>query len=371
MEFNAKTFDPEELEAAITSIQGQEGIIDFFEKICPAEGNRSFELAITKLVKNRSNNDTLKEFDSVLHNIRCTSDTSDIIKYAAFYAYVVDCRYNRKEKNFKIIENIFGTTNQFKNYKSYMHLTLEWLNRVHPEKVTSVDVDKAKEDWDNNPNHPGIIYLYGSLVATLYENNHQEIEATEKHEENLKKAYDAVTVAIKKSKDIDGEEYTKFYSGKSRLLYLQGNFKEALDAIDFAIKHEPHREYSTSENMRRFLDHKLKILIAINAKTTDKMSKVNDDLDNLRKQTSKNIEFLGLFAGIIALVVGSLQMAANQPASDAIKLIIVLFGSLLSTYAGFGIILHGYKKKEFLIPSIIVMALGLCIIIAVLLFLQA
>lgn len=63
-----------------------------------------------------------------------------------------------------------------------------------------------------------------------------------------------------------------------------------------------------------------------------------------KETMAKNMEFLGLFSGIVSFTIGSLTLASNFTADDAIKiagLIVVLFGSLMCVYAAFGVIMHG------------------------------
>ncbi|MDR0797417.1 MAG: hypothetical protein LBE70_01670, partial [Nitrososphaerota archaeon] len=330
-------------------------LINFFTvELVSTEGSCAYEQDITKYVKQ---NGRIDGFDKELYNI-INEYYDEHVKYAAFYAYVINCRYNHKEQNFENIEYFFKEET-FKNHKSHLHLHLEWRNRYHPTKVKWYpDVESAKKDKADNPEHAGVAYLFGSLIATVYENNNEEDETKEERKTNLDTAYDAVEKAIELAKsEREKKGYTKFYSGKSRLLYLQKKFKEALVAIDIAIKNEPHDESSTSENMRRYYDQKMKIMLAFNAEMGDKMSKIDEDMNklqnqakkdlrNLRKQNSKNMEFLAIFTAIITLIIGSLQFVAGQPnLDDAIKLMLVLFGVLLSAFAGFRIIFHEHEEN--------------------------
>ena len=77
----------------------------------------------------------------------------------------------------------------------------------------------------------------------------------------------------------------------------------------------------------------------------------------------KNMEYLGLFAGIISFTIGSIGIAtsvAGQSLIAAAGLIIVLMGALLCVFSGFGFILHGINKKT--IRNLIVFIMGVLII---------
>ena len=63
----------------------------------------------------------------------------------------------------------------------------------------------------------------------------------------------------------------------------------------------------------------------------------------------RNLEYLGIFAGIISFTIGSLSLAYGASKYSLIgagALILILFGALVGTYGLFDIIIHGYKRKE-------------------------
>ena len=79
----------------------------------------------------------------------------------------------------------------------------------------------------------------------------------------------------------------------------------------------------------------------------------------------KNMEFLGLFSGIVSFTIGSLTITgaiADQSIQSAAGLIVVLMGALIGVFAAFGIVLHGIVKKKEAGRNIFVFILGILII---------
>ena len=89
-------------------------------------------------------------------------------------------------------------------------------------------------------------------------------------------------------------------------------------------------------------------------------------LEEQEKQTIvKNMEFLGLFSGIVSFTIGSLTIGsavANQSILHAAGLIVVLMGALMGVFAAFGIILHGVVGKK-AGRNFFVLLLGLAIVV--------
>ena len=82
--------------------------------------------------------------------------------------------------------------------------------------------------------------------------------------------------------------------------------------------------------------------------------------EDTRSSLTKNMEFLGLFAGIVSFTIGGVSIAgamADRSLVGAAGLIVVLMGALLGVFAGFGIILHGYRGEKSR-RNLLVFALG-------------
>ena len=113
------------------------------------------------------------------------------------------------------------------------------------------------------------------------------------------------------------------------------------------------------------------------------MQEVKLAMDAQEKESmTKNMEFLGLFSGIVSFTIGSLSITgaiAEQSIKHAAGLIVVLMGALMCVFAAFGMILHGFHavrknqntqryERKFIHRHLIVFALGILVVMGGILF---
>jgi len=335
------------------SIDRTENLINFFSAL-PSDGQRDFELSLTGLVKRFSDrNDLDDKLKAVLNG-----GSNVNIRYAAFYALAILHRYNKEYPKMQSL--VYSHESEFGGMDTYSHLRLLYALSAE-EQLTFNHIETAYENSQKLSDNAGIVHLFADLTATFcekeFDNERQEIG------EYIKKALAAVDKTIKMDPD-----YAKYYCTRSRLLFLNDNLIPALRNIDKAISMESPKSSNYTMNICLYQNHKIKIVFEIENRNIDeKTNKLTKEIKKIKKNLVKSIEIIGFFSGVIALVIGSLQMAASSP-EDAIKLILTLFGSLLSAFAAFGIILHGFDKDR--TPSnLFVMIFGLLVIGGVLLFL--
>ena len=148
---------------------------------------------------------------------------------------------------------------------------------------------------------------------------------------------------------LDMVKYAKFYCTKARLLAFKENYDESIRLIKVVISLEPSTGKDYPLRINGYLNH----LQQIRAKQQqeqieEKLKKaVVDATQEFQRSTAKNMEFIGLFAGIVSFTVGSIGIASSRAnLMEAAGLIIVLMGALLCVFSGFGVILHGSETKE-------------------------
>lgn len=187
-------------------------------------------------------------------------------------------------------------------------------------------------------------------------------EALDAH---LTKALDDIEVVLDSDRN-----YAKYYCTKGRLLTAKKGYVDAIHSITKAISIE---DSSRSDYTLRVNQYQIHLQQAKNLQALDRTEHaLNDKIqhfeDVIEQQTKesliKNMEYLGLFAGIISFTIGSINIAssvAEQSLLAAAGLIIVLLGALLCVFAGFGFILHGVNRKS---PrNLIVFVMGVLIIL--------
>ena len=331
------------------------------------ENERAFELGLTDLAKIEDDCNLESNLKSVID-----SDVSENIKYCAFYCLAIRYRYN---KDISEMKKLFSTyNNKFEHKDTYIHLFL--LHKVDARiKFNYGDIDQALLDSEKHSNNAGFIHLFSDIVATSYEK-----EYLEKDDWRFQNYVDKAIVAVEKAITLD-EEYAKYYSTWARLLLLRGDCKRddyrvALKKINEAIEKEKPRTATYVERLNEYQYHRMRILLEMDTQSIknkqneiikeidSKIRKVDSEMEKMKGGILKSVEFIGFFAGIITLAIGSFQVASGQPFYNAVMLIVALFGSLLCVFSGFGIILHGFKKDRFL-PNMCVFGFGLMVILTV------
>ena len=215
------------------------------------------------------------------------------------------------------------------------------------------------------PNNAGVHHAFAIAVADIFEAT--ELQRESRPESSwLEKGEQAAMDAL----DLD-PTYPKFHCTKGRILALRGNYEQALKEIAIAIDTENSkqadyalrignyrayeqriREKQRSEKQMALMQQQIdsaKVLSETMEQSLQDMEEKQKALeDENRASLTKNMEFLGLFSGIVSFTIGGISISgavAERSIVGAAGLIVVLMGALLVVFAGFGIILHGYKDE--------------------------
>lgn len=348
----------------------------------------------------------------------------------AFAAFAVAINYERLQKNPREEKNLLNSYRKlFKDHIFFLHLDV--LYRMDEAKINHADdflrnlLNDAKRNSDNlkeDPNDNNIVANYGGLhafaetVALVFENASDKLREELLNDETdwlkiaKKDAQDAIDMDIEYEKnkaikealdkaasgtaDQSAEEqlkkiseatydaYAKFYCTRGRIEALRGELEAAIESINEAIKLEKNTRTDYSIRIGQYASYEQqfraqqKLQIQERA-MADQMYEMNLLMEQQEKESmAKNMEFLGLFSGIVSFTIGSLTITgaiAEQSIKHAAGLIVVLMGALMCVFAAFGIILHGFfttrrsKKKMKLKPSFIfrhlfVFILGLLVV---------
>jgi tetratricopeptide (TPR) repeat protein len=333
-----------------------------FIKQLPEESRREYELAITKLVTQKQN----PEFTYWLKQLMENED--ETIAYDAFVCLNI---YYRRDHDYTQLELLINSQrSRFQHHISFSHIELLSLIGNARKEPTMANLIQGHQNISKMPSNAGILHIFADLTATYYElkdtyqNTKTEViengEAENmQKQEWLSKAFYAVEEAIQL------QNYAKFFCTRGRILALMGNFDEAMESIKDAIDFEDSSERDYAIRIGNYQYHKLSILARMQNQQIKNLvehyekrikqenQKVQQELMDTTKKiensTIKNLEFLGLFAGIIGFTIGSISIAGNlagKSFAGAAGLIIVLMGALLCVFSGFGVILHGLEKGK-------------------------
>ena len=275
--------------------------------------------------------------------------------YFALYALLVN--YTRRMKDDRTQKKLLD---QYASYKFkehhvfYNHLRLLRLlcmvyNQSPSERMEMLEL--AQSNKRNLTENSGAAHAFAEAVALVYELDDvaDSPRFGEQRTEWLENAMSAVEEAL-----VDKPDYAKYYCTRGRLRSLLGNYADALKDIDKAIDEEDtsRKDYAIRignyESRGQQIHAKME-QTGVQRHFEDYMAletqRYQDELVAREKETAtKNMEFLGLFSGIVSFTIGSLTISgaiADQSIAAAAGLIVVLMGALIAAFAGFGIILHG------------------------------
>ena len=122
-------------------------------------------------------------------------------------------------------------------------------------------------------------------------------------------------------------------------------YDKALQDIKKAIDQEDSSNAEYSMRISRYLTLQLKFEAEKELYAMKK--KYDSQMKNLEGLLYKNVEILGLFAGIVSFVIAGINIAGafvEESFYYAAGLILIMFGGLLGTFYGLGIVLKGSMK---------------------------
>lgn len=326
----------------------------------------------------------------------------------AFAAFAVAINYERLQKNRQEEKELLETYREFFDKKKqndnarYEHVYFFHLDVLHrlDMVVGSTDTFKrellraAKANSENLTKNVGGHHAFAEAVALVYENADEQLqlqlnEAPENWREAAKESIGKVIEDDQKP-NAKGEikKYAKYYCTYGRVLALCGDYDEALKNVDLAIALEDNTRTDYSIRIGQYSSHYQQILAQKKLHLqegimADQLQEMKLALEAQEKESmAKNMEFLGLFSGIVSFTIGSLTITgaiAEQSIKHAAGLIVVLMGALMCVFAAFGMLLHGFhavKKDEntqkftrkFMFRHLVVFILGVLVLVGGILF---
>lgn len=327
----------------------------------PDEMSRQYEVGLTKMI---TASNTPLNIDDVLGLIDDPNSPDDL-RYACFVMATIWYRHMKDMEN---VENLIRRyQDQFSpHHPSFTHYRLlAYVDSGYRENWR--DILKQAEDNACRMNNSGAQHMFAEFTAMFFESDHMDASAQER-KMWLDKGITQVNRAI--SGDAG---YAKFYSTKGRLFCLKELYDEADHYVKLAIEKEDSRRMDYAirignyqavlmriqqrkniQALRRELEHH-------QSAQQEMYEQIKDKADEINGSLMRNLEYLGIFAGIISFTIGSLSLANGASKYSLIgagALILILFGALVGTYGLFDIIIHGYKRKEIILICTLLLILG-------------
>lgn len=380
----------------------------------PAETERSYETTLVGYSVDWDESILTKELTELMALANETNDPKSEQAKVAFAAFGVAVNHQRRMKNPTAERELLNEKEAvFGKHIFFYHMDL--LNRMgnvdsikRAEELESLLL-LARKNAANLTGNVGGHHAFTETVVLAYEKKADLMRVLDKKgvvEADGEKPInwlEEATVSIKVATTIDN--YPKFHCTYGRLLALKGEFDEAMAEINIAIDKENNQRADYAIRIGQYLNYyqqavankqmadmeaafeeKMQTynaglqayedevqnkMLQYETQAAETMAEYKHALEDQEKQTIvKNMEFLGLFSGIVSFTIGSLTISgaiAEQSIKHAAGLIIVLMGALMGVFAAFGVILHGIEKKTAL-RNVVVLVMGLVTILGGILF---
>lgn len=313
--------------------------------------------------------------DELMTRPESDDPTEEKVTFAAFCIRIGQLRrnQNRTQEN----ELMAKYRERFDHHPFFNHLLLMSMLDQDPVAKSKRVLELADDNTRTMPSNAGVHHALAIAVADIFEATEltPELRPDAKW---LQRGIEASEVAL----ELD-PKYPKFHCTAGRLLALQEKYKEALKEIsvaidtenskqsDYALRIGNYRMYYQriqekrhSVAMRQEVQKQLQTARGLIQEMETSMKEMENKQAQLEEDTrsslTKNMEFLGLFAGIVSFTIGGVSIAgamADRSLVGAAGLIVVLMGALLGVFAGFGVILHGYRGEKSR-RNLLVFALG-------------
>lgn len=143
-------------------------------------------------------------------------------------------------------------------------------------------------------------------------------------------------------------ENGKVHSTLARALAINGLFDEAIQELEKAIEYEDSDQSDYAERVSNYHFHKIRIQLddyqqsirkdveAARSEVDSTVEKAEERVDNLQ---ARLIEFMGFFAGLLAIVFTSTEIALSLSPDAAAQIILVMTSGLICAFASLGILL--------------------------------
>lgn len=228
----------------------------------------------------------------------------------------------------------------------------------------------------------GVFHLYADIYVTILEVLDEEISV------KLKTTLENKNTFVKKVLDKAIKllpEYAKFYETKARLFLSEDDFIKAEKYVHMAIDKEDSTKSTYAQAIINYNFTKYRIISRQSEKAAHDLQQVSEErlnkmIENITKANEvqkeelkqieesiedshlKTIEVVGFFTGIISFVISSVEIATALDVAEAAKLITMLIGGWIVSYAAFS---FTFKKPttESKKQSLIVAVLGFLIML--------
>lgn len=316
----------------------------------PEEHMRGYEKQIVVLSQKYEQDVVQEAMEHLLGN----KTETDPVRYAAYCTLHTLHRRLRDKEKLRVLR--FQHEKEFQEHPSALHFQLLSYVDLGEEIEGESVLIQAVESAGRMRGSAGAEHLTADLVVRFYKSN-PHLRDTPRGREWMSTGLQAVERAIA------NDSYAKFHYTKARLLSMSGQYDRALHELQIAqdLEDSSRRDYALRmatylteanriEGLQRSAEMEEELMrhtANLDAKQQTAERNIAEQMGKLDDSSVKNLEFLGLFAGIISFTIGGISIVASASQfsfTGAAGLLVVLMGTLLEVFCGFGVILHGLGK---------------------------
>lgn len=280
--------------------------------------------------------------------------TSKNEKYIAFYAL---CTYYRRNKMLKDYNRLLNNGEIFSDFSSFKLLELlykmsryknEYMPELMKEAGNVCDIWKKEQPDENNQN---VKHAYAEIVANNYEAKPND-DIWRSDQAFIIRAYDYVNEICDMY-----NVYPKYFCTKARILMAKNvlenpdekdkNFRDALKCIDTALANEDQGQqfFVRIEEYERY-GSMIKYKYSVYKDQEELAKEYEKQKQDMKNNTIRIIELLGLFTAVISLSIGSFQLSNGLPFIGAAGLIMILGCVMVIVYATICLLLNSEDAKS-------------------------
>jgi tetratricopeptide (TPR) repeat protein len=244
------------------------------------------------------------------------------VRFAAFYGLTVRLWREKKYREYAALseryESTFGDEPLYNVFRAQAQQSLGD-DTAHLESA----LDYAEAAVQDLPRLPGVLHLFGELVAAVQERQDSP-NRTQLH--NAEKA-------LRQAISITRGTYAKYHATMARILTLQKKFDEARVSVQRAYDTE---QYTSLDYPVRITEYQLirqRIQLAEERTRTGAIEA--KAIEEMREFRGQLIALLGLLAAVIAFIVSTVSSSTNRPFNESSGAIITQGGVLMVVFASF------------------------------------
>jgi tetratricopeptide (TPR) repeat protein len=286
-------------------------------------------------------------------------DPDGTIAFQVYFAITKSNIQRESQSELRRLEDIYA--DEFDEIDIHNHLLAQSQrvrNGVGSESVLNLAY-KATEKFETHPgalNHLAIIIL--ERIEEGYVNTNSD-NFPDSEEALLRYAENCVREAIEFE-----SEYAIYHSTLGRVLSKLGRHSAARDAIQKAIKMEEREKKDGPIRISEYHKQLTEIDLMEQQEEFEKTkSKIEKAEERVKEFQTRTLEFLGFFAALLTIAVTSVSISTSFPFTDASRLILILIGGILVSFAGLGHMLPERAEKSKTRQVLVIAGLGIILIL--------